>query len=68
MGNGGRPSSRSRRMYVDRGYDHDKYRRVARSHPNVLPASVFAIARTVHAANVGEITVGTHEHGSEIVD
>lgn len=52
------PRSRSRRMYVERGNDDSKYRRVAKSHLSVLRDSVFTIARAVYAANTGEITVG----------
>ncbi len=44
----GRPLSRPARVYTDRGYDHDKYRRILHER-NIPPVSRGVVSRTVVA-------------------
>jgi transposase len=51
-GRRGRPLRRPRRIYADRGYDHDTYRRLVRAH-RIIP--VIARRGVVHGCGLGRL-------------
>lgn len=48
----GRPWRRPRHLFADRGYDHDKYRRLVRAR-GIIP--VIARRRTAHGSGLGVV-------------
>jgi len=51
-GRRGRPLRRPKRVYADRGYDHDKYRRLVRQH-GIIP--VIARRGTANGSGLGKL-------------
>jgi len=48
----GKPRRRPRRLYADRGYDHDKYRRLVRAH-GITP--IIARRGVEHGSGLGKV-------------